>query len=128
MTPTETAVATMTVDERLLRFTTADNVPLEGVWFVSSNAERAPSTAIVIACGAGIPARFYHRLARHVANAGAAVLCFDYRGIGASREGDLRKLKAGMDDWAALDFGAALAQAHATYPHLPLGAIAHSIG
>jgi predicted alpha/beta hydrolase len=128
MTPTRTSTPTAIVDERPLRFTTTDNVALNGVWFVPSNAERAPLSAIVIACGAGIPARFYYRLARYLANAGAAVLTFDYRGIGASREGDLRKLKAGMDAWAALDFGAALAQAHATYPHVPLGAIAHSIG
>jgi predicted alpha/beta hydrolase len=70
----------------------------------------------------------YIRLARYLAGRGAAVLTFDYRGIGESREGDLRGLTAGMDDWATLDFGAALAEARATYPQLPLAAVAHSVG
>ena len=59
--------------------------------------------AIVIVCGAGIPARVYHRLACYLAERGAAVLTFDYRGIGASRGGSLRRMTSGMDDWAARD-------------------------
>ena len=74
------------------------------------------------------PPEFYHRFARYLAARGAAVLSFDYRGIGASREGSLRNLKAGMDDWAVQDLGAALAEARTTYPRLPLSAVAHSIG
>ena len=128
MTRTEAIDLTGTVAEHPLQFATADHVLLQGRWYVSSDEKQAASVVAVIACGAGIPARFYNRLARYLAACGAAVLTFDYRGIGESREGDLRRLTAGMDDWATQDFGAALAKAHATYPQLPLAAVAHSVG
>ncbi len=128
MTRIEAIDLTQRVAEQSLQFTTSDHVLLQGRWFVASDANPAPSVVAVIACGAGIPARFYRRLARYLAACGVAVLTFDYRGIGESREGNLRNLTAGMDDWATLDFGAALAEAHATYPQLRLAAVAHSVG
>jgi predicted alpha/beta hydrolase len=119
---------TFKVDERPVAFTTEDGVPLAGLWFEPARGQPAPSTAVVIVCGAGIPARFYRHLARYLAERGAAVLTFDYRGIGASRAGSLRKMMGGMDDWAVRDIGAALAVTGAAYPDLPLSAVAHSIG
>jgi predicted alpha/beta hydrolase len=116
------------VRQQPVRFMTADRVALSGTWFALATPTKPPTTVIVVTCGAGIPARFYHRLARYLAERGAAVLTFDYRGIGGSREGPLRKLKAGMDDWAVQDLGAALAEARAAYPQLPLSAVAHSVG
>ena len=95
------------VDERPVTLTTDDGVALSGLWLVPRDIA-ALGTVVVVACGAGIPAHFYHRLARHLATQGAAVLTFDYRGIGASRAGPLRRLAAGMDDWAVRDIGAAL--------------------
>jgi predicted alpha/beta hydrolase len=117
---------TFKVSERPVEFTADDGVRLAGLWFEPARGQ--PSTAVVIVCGAGIPARFYHGLARYLAERGAAVLTFDYRGIGASRAGSLRKLTSGMDDWAVRDIGAALATADAAYPDLPLSAVAHSVG
>jgi predicted alpha/beta hydrolase len=128
MTRTRAVDLTHTVVERPLKFTTADQVWLQGRWFVLSEAESAATVVAVIACGAGIRAKSYRRFAKYLAARGAAVLTFDYRGIGESRQGDLRGLPAGMDDWAALDFGAALAVAHSTYPQCPLAAVAHSVG
>ena len=116
------------IRERPVRFVTADRIHLSGTWFTLAKPLNAPTTVVVITCGAGIPARFYRRFARYLAERGAAVLTFDYRGIGASREGHLRDLKAGMDDWAVKDLGAALAEARTTYPQLPLSAVAHSVG
>jgi predicted alpha/beta hydrolase len=116
------------VDERPVRIATDDGLQLAGTWFLPVASAPAPSTAIVVACGAGIPARFYTRLAQYLAGRGAAVLTFDYRGIGASRAGRLRGFDAGMDVWAKYDFSAAVATAHAAYPGLPLAAVAHSVG
>jgi predicted alpha/beta hydrolase len=116
------------IRERPVRFVTADRIHLSGTWFTLAKPLNAPTTVVVITCGAGIPAKFYRRFARYLAERGAAVLTFDYRGIGASREGSLRNLKAGMDDWAVKDLGAALAEARTTYPQLPLSAVAHSVG
>jgi predicted alpha/beta hydrolase len=113
-------------NERPVAFPADDGVPLTGLWFEPARA--SPSAAIVIVCGAGIPARFYHRLARYLAERGAAVLTFDCRGIGASRSGSLRRMTSGMDDWAARDIAAALATAFATHPDLPMSAVAHSVG
>jgi predicted alpha/beta hydrolase len=128
MTRTEAIDLSQMVAEQPLQFKTSDDVLLQGRWFVASNPIPAPTVVAVIACGAGIPARFYHRLAKYLAACGAAVLTFDYRGIGESRVGDLRRLSTGMDAWATLDFGGALAVARATYPGLRLAAVAHSVG
>ena len=116
------------VRERPIRFVAEDGVALSGTWFVLVESLHAPTTAVVVTCGAGIPAKFYRRFAHYLAGRGAAVLTFDYRGIGESREGSLRHLKVGMDAWAVQDLGAALAEARTTYPQLPLSAVAHSVG
>jgi predicted alpha/beta hydrolase len=114
--------------ERPVRFTTADRVSLVGTWFELLESKSAPSTVVVVACGAGIAARFYRGLARYLAAQGAAVLTFDYRGIGASRQGSIRNLKGGMEYWGAFDLGAALEEAGARHPSLALAAVAHSVG
>jgi len=119
--------STADTDELPVTLTTDDGVALSGQWSTPRRPV-TPSMAVIVACGAGIPARFYARLARYVAARGAAVLTFDYRGIGASRNGSLRNLASGMDDWAVRDLGAALAEARRSYSGVPLGAIAHSVG
>ena len=115
------------LQERSTTFFTADGVQLAGTWFLPS--EGAPVlAAIVITCGGGIPARFYQRLARFLATRGGAVLTFDYRGIGKSRRGSLRGMRAGVDTWGAADLDAAFTIARRTFPHAPVDAIAHSVG
>ncbi len=116
------------VELRSVTFAADDGVALSGQWFLPGETGPTPSAVVVVVCGAGIPARFYHRLAHYVAAQGAAVLTFDYRGIGASRAGGLRGLAGGMDIWALHDIGAALALARAAHPDLPLSAVAHSVG
>jgi len=116
-----------TVDERPAKFSASDGTALAGTWFEPSRPRMA-STVVVIVCGAGIPARFYHHFARYLCENGAAVLTFDYRGIGVSRQGNLRKLKSGMEDWAVYDIPAAFSEARERYPRLELGAVAHSVG
>jgi len=116
------------VEQRPVRFVTEDGLWLAGMWFVPTGSPARISTVVVITCGAGIPAKYYSRFAQYLAERGAAVLTYDYRGIGASRDGNLRELKAGMEHWAGFDFAAALAQARTTYSNLPLSAVAHSVG
>jgi predicted alpha/beta hydrolase len=121
------AITASIVDERPAKFSASDGTALGGTWFEPSRPRMA-STVVVIVCGAGIPARFYHHFARYLSESGAAVLTFDYRGIGVSRQGNLRKLKSGMEDWAVYDIPAAFSEARQRYPRLPLGAVAHSVG
>ena len=73
------------VRERPTTFFTGDGVPLGATWFLPPEEDAVVLAATVITGGGGIPARFYHRLARYLAAHGAAVLTFGYRGIGASR-------------------------------------------
>jgi predicted alpha/beta hydrolase len=113
--------------ERTTTFSTADGVQLGGTWFLPLKGTPVLS-AIVITCGGGIPARLYHRLARFLASRGAAVLTFDYRGIGESRQGSLRGMRTGVETWGVADLDAAFTIARQTYPDAPLGAIAHSVG
>ena len=113
------------VAEAPITLRTDDDASLAGTWFGST---QPAGVVVVMVPGAGIPARFYHGLARHIASEGAAVLAFDYRGIGASRHGSIRRLRAGMDDWAKHDIAAALREARARYPNAKLGVVAHSVG
>ena len=120
--------STVTVDERPVEFTTDDGVRLRGMWVEPGRSQPTAAMAIVVVCGAGIPARFYCGLARYLADRGAAVLTFDYRGIATSRVGSLRRMASGMDDWAFKDIAAALAVAGSAHPDLPVSAVAHSVG
>src|SRR5207237_8333274 len=80
------ASTTSTVDERPVKFSASDGTALTGTWFEPSRPRMA-STVVVIVCGAGIPARFYHHFARYLSECSAAVLTFAYRCIGVSRQG-----------------------------------------
>jgi len=116
------------VEQLPIRFVTEDGFALTGTWFVPTDSSAKISTAVVVTGGAGIPGVYYSRFAQYMAERGAAVLTYDYRGIGASREGSIRELRAGMDHWAGLDFAAALALARTRYPDISLSVVAHSVG
>ncbi|MEO5700548.1 MAG: alpha/beta hydrolase, partial [Casimicrobiaceae bacterium] len=120
--------AKLDVDERAVELLTADGTQIAANWFVPGIHALPPTAVVVVACGAGIAARFYRRLASYLAGRGAAVLTFDYRGIGASRSGSLRGVQGGMDLWAVQDMAAALAHARGCFADLPMGAVAHSVG
>jgi predicted alpha/beta hydrolase len=125
MTPADSSAAPRP-DGAPVAFEALDGTPLSGTWFV--NPESSPAHAVVVvAPGGGIRGASYRRLARHVAGEGAAVLCFDYRGIGASRRGPLRGLAAGMAAWGRDDLGGAMAHAVSRFPSVPLGLVCHSI-
>jgi predicted alpha/beta hydrolase len=105
----------------------ADGFALHGKWFLPATiGNYAP--VVVVACGGGIPAKYYSRMAKYFAGAGMVTLTFDYRGIGDSRQGRLKDLYAGVETWAELDLGAALAAARAAFPAAPLCIVAHSVG
>ena len=100
-------------------------VTLGGTWHTPAGDD--PTAVVVVAGGAGVPARAYRHLAHRLASCGAAVLTFDYRGVGVSRSGDLRRLVARAEEWSA-DAGAALHVARRRFPGVELHAVAHSAG
>jgi predicted alpha/beta hydrolase len=111
--------------ERATTFRAGDGVRIAGTWFEPAGAVAA---AVLVVCGAGIPARFYENFARYLAARGAAVLTFDYRGIGASRDEPLRALDSGMEHWAVHDIASAFAELSRAHRDVPLCAVAHSVG
>lgn len=88
-----------------------------------------PQAIVVINPATAVKAAYYHRFARFLSERGMHVLTYDYRGIGASQGGSLRRQKGiSKLDWGRFDCEAALAWAVATHPELPLHVVAHSIG
>lgn len=107
-------------------FQAADGYRLHGhLWQV---AHEPPHSALLINAATGVAARYYHRYAAYLANAGFLVLTYDYRGIGASRPKSLRGFRATKHDWGALDCEAAIQTLSQQAPTLPMLAVCHSIG
>jgi predicted alpha/beta hydrolase len=84
--------------------------------------------AVVILGAMATPSRFYARFAEHLARRGLSTVRFDYRGVGASRDGALSEERAGILDWTVGDVEAALAWVRERHPGLPLVVVGHSLG
>jgi len=110
-----------------LRFPALDGYELGGVHF-EPFGDFVPRIAVVIAAGAGIPAKRYRHFAGFLAASGIPALTFDYRGIDLSRPRSLRGFKATAEDWSEGDCGGAIAWMRARYPDAKLASVAHSIG
>lgn len=114
-----------TAREEALSLRSGDGTALAATVF---ETEGAPWAAVLIAPAMGIPAGYYARFARWLSQQGAAVLSFDYRGMGGSRFGKpLRGFKADLDDWL-LDQDAALQAMAKRWPGVPLLLVGHSLG
>ncbi len=97
----------------------------------------AKQHAVLINSATAVPRRIYRKFAGYLARRGSAVLTYDYRGIGDSRQraitGYVRPkslvgFKADMADWAALDITAAVRWMRERYHNLPLSYVGHSFG
>ena len=93
--------------------------------------------AVLINSATAVPRKIYKGFAGYLARRGCAVLTYDYRGIGDSRQKaligynqpkSLVGFKASMADWAALDITAAVAWMRERYKTLPLNYVGHSFG
>jgi predicted alpha/beta hydrolase len=112
----------------------ADGYKLGATLFLPRGAK---SHAVLINSATAVPRKIYRGFAGYLARRGCAVLTYDYRGIGNSRqkavEGynqprSLVGFKASMSDWAALDVTSAVDWMRERYHHLPLGYVGHSFG
>ena len=117
-----------------ITFPAADGYVLGATLFLPRGAKRH---AVLINSATAVPRKIYRGFAGYLARRGCAVLTYDYRGIGDSRQKSLvgynqpKSLvgfKASMSDWAALDATAAVAWMRERYHDLPLGYIGHSFG
>ena len=112
----------------------ADGYPLGATLFLPRGTKRH---AVLINSATATPRRIYKGFAGYLARRGCAVLTYDYRGTGDSRQkamvgyNQLKSLvgfKATMSDWAALDAAAAVAWMRERYKTLPLNYVGHSFG
>lgn len=107
-----------------IRFVASDGWELEGDLYKGPDAK----LAVMISAGTGFPRRFYHELATYLAQQGAVVLTYDYRGIGGSGADNLATSGIDYPDWGRFDMPAAVDALQAAAPDLPITHIAHSVG
>src|SRR6202163_2548996 len=112
MAVAETALDDVFIDD--INFPAVDGYLLGASLFLPRGAKRH---AVLINSATAVPRKIYRGFAGYLARRGCAVLTYDYRGIGGSRqlalEGYIRPkslngFKADMADWAALDVTAAV--------------------
>jgi predicted alpha/beta hydrolase len=117
-----------------ITFPAVDGYLLAATLFLPRGAKRH---AVLINPATATPRRIYRGFAGYLAHRGCAVLTYDYRGIGGSRQKSLegfnqpkslKGFKASMADWAALDTTAAVAWMRERYHALPLSYVGHSFG
>ena len=117
-----------------ITFPAADGYLLAASLFLPRGAKRH---AVLINSATAVPRKIYRGFAGYLARRGCAVLTYDYRGIGDSRQNamvgykqpkSLVGFKASMSDWAALDVTAAVAWMRERYHTLPLNYVGHSFG
>lgn len=104
---------------------TRDGYSLAARSFGDSHQARA---GVLIAPAMGVEQAYYEDFARWLAQQGYYVLSFDYRGMGHSRHGALRSVKANIRTWGEEDAGAALAWLREHLPGRPMAWIGHSLG
>jgi predicted alpha/beta hydrolase len=128
----EAALDDVFIDD--ISFPATDGYSLGATLFLPRGAKRH---AVLINSATAVPRKVYRGFAGYLARRGCAVLTYDYRGIGDSRQKSLvgynqpKSLvgfKASMSDWAALDITAAVAWMRQRYKNLPLAYVGHSFG
>jgi predicted alpha/beta hydrolase len=128
----EAALDDVFIDD--ITFPATDGYLLGATLFLPRGAKRH---AVLINSATATPRRIYKGFAGYLARRGCAVLTYDYRGTGDSRQkamvgyNQLKSLagfKATMSDWAALDAAAAVAWMRERYKTLPLNYVGHSFG
>ena len=128
----ETALDDVFIDD--ITFPAGDGYLLGASLFLPRGAKRH---AVLISSATAVPRKIYRGFAGYLARRGCAVLTYDYRGTGDSRQKalvgynqpkSLVGFKASMSDWAALDVAAAVAWMRGRYKNLPLNYVGHSFG
>ena len=112
----------------------ADGYPLGATLFLPRGAKRH---AVLINSATAVQRKVYRGFAGYLAKRGCAVLTYDYRGTGDSRQKSMTGynqpkslvgFKASMSDWAAQDVTSAVAWMRERYKALPFAYIGHSFG
>jgi predicted alpha/beta hydrolase len=128
----ETALDDVFIDD--ISFPATDGYPLGASLYLPRGPRRQ---AVLISSATAVPRKIYKGFASYLASRGCAVLTYDYRGIGDSRQrpqvsrnqpGSLVGFEVSMSEWAARDVAAAVAWMRERYQALPLSYVGHSFG
>jgi predicted alpha/beta hydrolase len=84
--------------------------------------------AVIIAPATGIKRTFYNSFASFLAENGYGVICFDNRGIGDSKQGNINNGNASLINWGQQDMTAVLNQLKVEFPNTTYHLIGHSAG
>jgi len=103
-----------------------DGFSLSAALYEPSNGDK--ESIIFIAPATGVKQTFYAKYASFMANCGFRVITFDFRGIGGSLHGDIRKLNSSISDWGEKDIAGVIDWITEQYPRQRLLAVTHSIG
>lgn len=107
-------------------FKTTDGAELVGEFFLPVDAARG---ALVMNGATGVPQTFYRAFAEYAAQEhGFVVFTYDYRDMGRSGRGSVRRSTASMADWGLQDQQAARAYVRRNFPELAFWTIGHSLG
>jgi len=89
-----------------VEITCADGVRLQGHFLPAHGG--TPGLPVLVSPATGVKQQFYLRFANWLAGQGHDVLVFDYRGIGLSLQGPLKRSRATLAEWGQQDQVAAL--------------------
>lgn len=108
--------------------TTEDETALVARFYSPPGPVGPPRGAVLIVGAMGVPQRFYQAFASWLAGEGFHAATFDFRGMGLSHQGSLRRVDADIITWAEQDTQAVLRALRARAPGLPITWIGHSLG
>lgn len=116
------------VQETSYVFKTADGAELVGQMYMPGNGTK-PFAVVILNGATGVPQGFYAAFATWLAaERGLACFTYDYRDLGRSRQGSLRRSKTVMADWGIRDAEAARRFVRKTLPGTPIWMMGHSLG
>lgn len=114
------------VRETTLSIPALDGFPLAASQFDAGGD--ATDRVVLIAPATGVRRGIYRPLAGFLAQRGAVVVTWDWRGTGGSRPESLRGFDASLRVWAEQDLGGLLRWAHESRPGASVCLIGHSFG
>lgn len=114
------------VRETALTISALDGFPLAASRFDADGGNAC--RVILISPATGVRRSIYRHLAGFLAERGAVVVTWDWRGTGESRPESLRGFTASLRTWAEQDLGGVLQWAREAHPGAKVALIGHSFG